>query len=198
MPMRRESSTVVVLVGEVGDGLLAGLARYANVSVTRAPAADAEQASQATAVRPGWEPGALAMREAVRRTSTYVIVPDDPLAGVAAGWRAMWDPPAGPGGAAGFEERAADALAAWRDKRFDLPDYYLVTMPAQLDSDHIPTARAVADVIAEALGGLAAALAPPDQWRITLTLGYAEQMIATEIFTPGQAEAVRQRIRRGV
>lgn len=55
--MRRESSTVVVLVGEVGDGLLAGLARYANVSVTRAPAADAEQASQATAVRPGWEPG---------------------------------------------------------------------------------------------------------------------------------------------
>ncbi len=43
----------------------------------------------------------------------------------------MWDVPGGPGGAAGFEERAADALAAWRDKRFELPDYYLVVAPAQ-------------------------------------------------------------------
>ena len=37
---------------------------------------------------------------------------------------------AGPGGPAGFEEQAADALAAWRDKRFELPDYYLVVAPA--------------------------------------------------------------------
>jgi hypothetical protein len=71
------------------------------------------------------------MREAARRRSTYVIVPDDPLADVAAGWRAMWDVPGGSRGAAGFEERAADALAAWRDKRFELPDYYLVVAPAQ-------------------------------------------------------------------
>ncbi len=35
------------------------------------------------------------------------------------------------GGAAGFEEQAADALAAWLDKRFELPDYYLVVAPAQ-------------------------------------------------------------------
>ncbi len=32
---------------------------------------------------------------------------------------------------AGFEERAAEALAAWRDKRFELPDYYLVMAAAQ-------------------------------------------------------------------
>jgi hypothetical protein len=67
-----------------------------------------------------------------------VIVPDDPLAEVAAAWRAMWElpggsggsgGPGGPGAAAKFEERAAEALGAWRDKRFELPDYYLVVAP---------------------------------------------------------------------
>jgi hypothetical protein len=131
--MRRESSTVVVVVGEVGEGLLAELGRSPNVSVARAPDPGADQpaAGEPAAARPGWEAGALAMREAARRRSTYVIVPDDPLADVAAGWRAMWDVPGGPRGAAGFEERAADALAAWRDKRFELPDYYLVVAPAK-------------------------------------------------------------------
>ena len=102
-------------------------------SVVRAPAAVTGQAGGAepAAARPGWEAGALAMREAARRRSTYVIVPDDPLAEVAAGWRAMWDVASGPGGAAGFEERAAEALGAWRDKRFELPDYYLVVGTAQ-------------------------------------------------------------------
>jgi hypothetical protein len=37
----------------------------------------------------------------------------------------------GRGGAAGFEQRAAEALAAWRDKRFELPDYYLVMAGSQ-------------------------------------------------------------------
>jgi hypothetical protein len=131
--MRRESSTVAVLVGEVGEGLLDGLGRSPNVSVARAPVAAAGQPGERAAARPGWEAGALAMREAARRRSTYVIVPDDPLAEVAAAWRAMWDVAAGPGGAAGFEERAAEALAAWRDKRFELPDYYLVMAAAEPD-----------------------------------------------------------------
>jgi hypothetical protein len=131
--MRRESSTVVVLVGEAGEGMLDGLGRSPNVSVARAPAAAAGQPDERAAARPGWEAGALAMREAARRRSTYVIVPDDPLAEVAAAWRAMWDVAAGPGGAAGFEERAAEALAAWRDKRFELPDYYLVMAAAEPD-----------------------------------------------------------------
>jgi len=129
--MRRESSTVVALVGEVGEGLLDGLGRSPNVSVARAPAAGAGQAGERPAARAGWEAGALAMREAARRRSTYVIVPDDPLAEVAAAWRAMWDVAGGPGGAAGFEERAAEAQAAWRDKRFELPDYYLVMAGSQ-------------------------------------------------------------------
>jgi hypothetical protein len=137
--MRRESSTVVVLVGEVGDGLLAGLAQSPGVSVARAPAAGDADPEEAAAARPGWESGALALRAATRHRSMYVIVPDDPLADVAAGWRAMWEVP-GPGrtagaaaasGAAGFERPAAEALAAWRDKRFELPDYYLVIAPAR-------------------------------------------------------------------
>lgn len=70
------------------------------------------------------------MREAAGRQSSYVIVPEDPLAAVATAWRAMWDVSAGAAGAAGFEERAAEALAAWRDKRFELPDYYLVLAQA--------------------------------------------------------------------
>jgi hypothetical protein len=69
---------------------------------------------------------------------------------------------------------------------------------AELDSDHIRTVRQVAGVVAEALGAPAADPIPPDQWRISLALGYAEQMIATGIFTPDQAEAIRQRINRGV
>jgi hypothetical protein len=125
--MRRESSTVVVLVGAVGEELLAELGRSPNVSIARAPDTGGGQpgAEEPAGARPGWEAGALALREAARRVSPYVVVPDDPLADVAAAWRAMWDV-ADTHGAAKFEARAADALTAWRDKRFDLPDYYLV------------------------------------------------------------------------
>jgi hypothetical protein len=128
--MRRESSTVVVLVGEVDDRLVAGLGRSPNISVARAPAPDQPAAAEPPAGRPSWETGALAMREAARRRSAYVIVPDDPLADLATGWRAMWGAPGGSAGAAGFEDPAAGALAAWRRKQFELPDYYLVMASA--------------------------------------------------------------------
>jgi hypothetical protein len=130
--MRRESSTVVVLVGAAGEELLAELARSPNVSIARAPGTEAGQpgAEEPAGARPGWEAGAVALREAARRVSPYVVVPDDPLAGVAAAWRAMWDV-ADTHGAAEFEACAADALTAWRDKRFDLPDYYLVVAAAR-------------------------------------------------------------------
>src|SRR4029077_15393046 len=106
-----ESSTVVVLVGEVGEGLLDGLGRSPNVSVARARAAGDGQPGGPTA-RPGGGAGALAMREAARLRSTYVIVPDDPLAEVAAAWRGMWDVAGGPGAGAGVEGRAAGARGA--------------------------------------------------------------------------------------
>ena len=41
----------------------------------------------------------------------------------------MWQVPGE--GPVAFEERAAEALAAWRSKQFELPDYYLVVAPAQ-------------------------------------------------------------------
>src|SRR5262249_4093315 len=62
---------------------------------------------------------------------------------VAASWQQMWTvggtpPGASPeprtvgrsAGAAEFESSAAAALAAWRAKRFELPDYYMVIAPA--------------------------------------------------------------------
>ncbi len=118
-PVRRESSTVVVLVGAVTEPLLAGLARSSNVSLVRPP--DDEQDSLTAA--------ALALGQAAGRASPYVVVPADPLAGVAAEWAAMWDLTTGPGHAAAFEERAAEAVAAWRAGRFELPDYYVVLTP---------------------------------------------------------------------
>jgi hypothetical protein len=147
--MRRESSTVIALVGSVSGGLLAGLAESPNVAVVRPPAADqvtepgqqgrppttaSQQVARAAAPEPprhGWEHGALAMHDAARRRATYVVVPADPLAGVAAAWRAMWDVSSGPDAAAGFEVAAADTLLAWQANRFELPDYYLVIAPPE-------------------------------------------------------------------
>jgi hypothetical protein len=127
--MRHESSTIVALVGDVTSGLLSGLARSPNISVVQltGPAdAAAKPAADSPAGAPrGWQDGALAMREAARRRSTYVIVAHDPLAAVAAGWASMWDLPAGLAGPAGFEAAAGGALAAWRARQFELPDYYL-------------------------------------------------------------------------
>lgn len=125
----------MVLIGQVDDALLAGLNRSPNVSIARAPATDAVDADAAgpATARSVWEPGARAMREAARQRSTYVIVPDDPLAGVAAGWRTMWDVLGGPASPAGFEQSAAETLAAWHAKRFELPDYYLVAQAVAAD-----------------------------------------------------------------
>lgn len=130
--MRRDSSTVVVLVGEVGDGLLAELGHSPNVAVVGAPVAASGESAPVS--EPGWQQGALAMREAAHRQSPYVIVADDPLADVAATWQAMWDTASGAEGAAQFEAAAGDALAAWREKRFELPDYYLVLAGRQAGS----------------------------------------------------------------
>jgi hypothetical protein len=131
MAMRRESSTVVALVGTVGSDLTTGFGQSPNVTVVPPSAGRVQADGAAGADRPGWEPGAVAMREAARRRATYVLVPDDPLAAVAAAWQEMWGPSSGPAGAAEFERQASEALAGWLDKRFELPDYYLVIAPAQ-------------------------------------------------------------------
>jgi hypothetical protein len=106
---------VVVLAGQASEGLLAAVGRSMNVSLVQ-PEESAD----------GLEAAAGALRRAAGISSTYVLVAADPLAAVAAEWRAMWEVSRGPGGSEAFELRAAEALAAWRANRFELPDYYLV------------------------------------------------------------------------
>jgi hypothetical protein len=118
-PVRRNPATVVVLAGHASEGLLAAVGRPANVVLIR-PDDSAE----------GLDAAAGALRRAAGISSPYVLVAADPLAAVAAEWRAMWEIPREPSRAAAgseaFELRAAEALAAWRASQFELPDYYLV------------------------------------------------------------------------
>ena len=143
---------MVVLVGAVAEPLLAGLARSSNVSLVRPP--DDEQDSLTAA--------ALALGQAARRRSPYVLVPADPLAGVAAEWAAMWDLTAGPGHAAAFEQQAAQAVAAGRAGRFELPDYYVVLTPGAGPGDAAdPGAGARPDHGTSAGDGTGMYLGPP-------------------------------------
>jgi hypothetical protein len=74
----------------------------------------------------GIEAGAGALRRAAGISSPYVLVAADPLAAVAAEWEAMWQVTGEARGSETFELRAGEALASWRAKQFQLPDYYLV------------------------------------------------------------------------
>jgi hypothetical protein len=121
--VRRNPATVVVLAGHASEGLLAAVGRSMNVVLVR-PEDSAD----------GLDAAAGALRRAAGISSPYVLVAADPLAAVAAEWRAMWEiPREAPqktgrqaAGSEAFELRAAEALAAWRAGQFELPDYYLV------------------------------------------------------------------------
>jgi hypothetical protein len=110
--MRHSPSTVVVLSGEepVPSEVLAAVDRSMNVALIR-PGSDEDIAD--------------ALRRAGRAVSPYALVPADPLAELARSWRAMWDL-TDQHGPAGFEQEAAQTLAAWQSGQFELPDYYLV------------------------------------------------------------------------
>jgi hypothetical protein len=118
--VRRESSTVVVAVGDVRERLLSEVGRSPNVAVARPPE-DADDAIGAAAA---------ALRQASRKASPFVLVPADPLAAVAEAWRGMWDLSGGTPGPAEFEQQASAAVTAWRAGQFELPDYYLVVADA--------------------------------------------------------------------
>jgi len=101
----------------VSAPVLADLDTSANISVVRPPGTERDPVDAAIA----------ALRQAARRSSPFAVVPADPLAAVAAQWQGMWDlSRAGVTGPALFEEQVARALAAWRTRQFELPDYYLV------------------------------------------------------------------------
>jgi hypothetical protein len=113
----------VVLAGQPGEQVLAAVARSLNVVLVRPepPARDAGERADG-----GIETAAGALRRAAGISAAYVLVAADPLAAVAAAWQAMWAVTGEARGSDEFELRAAEALAAWRARRFELPDYYLV------------------------------------------------------------------------
>ena len=121
--VRHNPSTVVVLAGRPGEQVLAALGRSLNVVLVRP-----ETASSAGADGVGSEAEAAAgaLRRVAGISAAYVLVAADPLAAVAEAWQAMWALNGGAHGSDEFELRAADAMGAWRAKRFELPDYYLV------------------------------------------------------------------------
>ena len=118
-PVRHNPSTIVVLAGGTTEPVLAAVGQSLNVVLVRPgepqPGADA-----------GLDAAAGALRRAAGIAAPYVLVAADPLSSVAAAWQAMWEVTAEPRGSDEFELRAAETLAAWRGKRFELPDYYLV------------------------------------------------------------------------
>jgi hypothetical protein len=110
----------VVLAGQASGQLLAAVERSMNVVVVRPADGDGEGRAG------GLEAAAAALRRAAGITAPYVLVAADPLAAVAAEWSALWDLSSEPRGSDRFELRAGEALAAWRARQFELPDYYLV------------------------------------------------------------------------
>jgi len=121
--VRRNPSTVVVLAGQPGEQVLAALDRSLNVVLVRPwPPPSATAARDVN----GIEAAAVALRRAAGISAAYVLVAADPLSAVASAWQAMWAVTAEPRGSDEFELRAAEALAAWRGRQFELPDYYLV------------------------------------------------------------------------
>jgi hypothetical protein len=117
----------VVLAGRPGEQALAAVGRSLNVVLVR-PEQPPGSGSPKPALPPpgGVEAAAAALRRAAGISAPYVLVAADPLSAVADAWRQMWTITTAPGGRDEFELRAAEALAAWRSQRFELPDYYLV------------------------------------------------------------------------
>ena len=117
----------MVLAGRPGEGLLAAISGFMNVSLVR-PNADGSKGEI--------EAAAGTLRRAAGISSPYVVVAADPLAAVAAEWQSMWTISPQSPGSDGFELRAGEAVASWRAQLFELPDYYLV-----LASDQVATAQ---------------------------------------------------------
>ncbi|HVT69781.1 MAG TPA: hypothetical protein VHF26_18660, partial [Trebonia sp.] len=154
-PVRHSPSTVVVLAGRPSEPVLAAVGRSLNVVLVRPedppPRAGGAAGSRAAGLEgtAGVEAAAGVLRRAAGISAPYVLVAADPLSAVADAWQAMWRVTAAPRGSDEFELRAAEALAAWRAKRFELPDYYLVlaeeSRPGGDGSPAAPGASGTAD-----------------------------------------------------
>jgi hypothetical protein len=128
--MRRNASTVVVLPGPAPAEVLSAVGRSMNVALIR-PDDPVDDDGDGLGAAAG------ALQQAGRSTAAYALVAADPLAAVAASWRAMWDV-SRPEGPAEFEAEALKALTAWRSGRFELPDYYLILAAGSEAADQGP------------------------------------------------------------
>jgi hypothetical protein len=128
--MRHNASTVVVLPGPAPAEVLSAVGRSMNVALIQPDDSVDDNGD-------GLAAAAAALQQAGRSTSAYALVPADPLAAVAASWRAMWDVSRSEG-PAGFEAEALKALTAWRSGRFELPDYYLILAAGPEAADQGP------------------------------------------------------------
>jgi hypothetical protein len=131
--VRRNPSTVVVLAGQPADQVLAAVGRSLNVVLVRPEPSGPENALAAAAA---------ALRQAAGISAAYVLVAADPLASVADAWQAMWAITGEAHGSDEFELRAAETLASWRAKQFELPDYYLVLADESAPDDAAGERRA--------------------------------------------------------
>jgi hypothetical protein len=150
--MRRGSSTIVSLVGGAGRELLPALGTVANVTGFQPDAGGLEGAVDAFA-------------RAERASSPYVVVTADPLSDLASDWRAMWS---GEKDAAAVELAAGRALAEWRQRRFELPDYYLVLTDRSADREGKPPADFHLDFLKSQRSGRVVGVVPADEWRATV------------------------------
>jgi hypothetical protein len=125
-PVRHNPATVVVLAGQPGEQALAAIGRSLNVVLVRPEPAPAAGGGGGGGGGGEIEAAAGVLRRAGGISAAYVLVAADPLGAVAAAWQAMWQVSAEPQRGDEFELRVAETLAAWRAKRFELPDYYLV------------------------------------------------------------------------
>jgi hypothetical protein len=119
--MQRASTTVVVLVGPGTETMLPLLESAANVRVLTIDDDDASPLDRAV----------TATTEAASAHAPYLVHDADPLAVVADAWARYFD---GTGPRGELEVAVAETLARARTGALEMPDYYVVLDPEQLDA----------------------------------------------------------------
>jgi hypothetical protein len=74
---------------------------------------------------PGLEASFETFARAGRNLTPYAVVAADPLGELAEEWRKIWTVGSPQ---SSFEQRAGEAIVAWRSGRLEMPDYYLVVL----------------------------------------------------------------------
>jgi hypothetical protein len=118
--MQRSDATVVALVGPGARELVPALGRAGRI---RSVAVDPEL--------PPLERAALAQRGTAGAGAALAVHDADPLAAVVDAWVRLFD---GAGAAGELEVARGAALARWRARAVELPDYYLLLDPDAWDA----------------------------------------------------------------